>query len=369
MSSSVNNTVYPLAFPKGLKYLCELCQKPAHKVCEKCRVTYYCDVEHQHSDWYGIHEKICQSLIPLRTQLPFLPSEEERRKRDLDFKTKKMQLIDFTRSISQRYLFEGLFERAIPGATTSLRLVIELFGLKSVDLVPSYLILGEASQGLGSLAQAQEYLSQAEWTVAKNPDCPNHILSKLYRNMAMLQMSQGHLEQALRNLANDIYCSSEEFGTESIKVSGGYFLMGNIYFKLEKMQIADSLYRQVTCMWHEQLKQMVQKKTDISDLDTILGKKDDEDFDRDTIVSNKVEELASEAEARKVLYSIYELRKNETEPDMEEINKIEHCLAMIHFLSKDYEKVEFFANSLLERDEVDENTKTMLNRIISFMQN
>jgi len=30
-----------LAFPKGQKYLCELCQKPAHKVCDKCRVTYY----------------------------------------------------------------------------------------------------------------------------------------------------------------------------------------------------------------------------------------------------------------------------------------------------------------------------------------
>lgn len=101
-------------------------------------------------------------------------------------------------------MFEGLFERAIPGATTSLRLAIELFGLKSVDLVPSYLILGEASQGLGSLTQAQEYLSQAEWTVAKNTECPNNILHKLYRNMAMLQMSQGHLEQALRNLANDV---------------------------------------------------------------------------------------------------------------------------------------------------------------------
>ena len=113
-------------------------------------------------------------------------------------------MIEFTRSISQRYLFEGLFERAIPGATTSLRFAIELYGLKSVDLVPSYLILGEASQGLGSLTQAQEYLSQAEWTVAKNTQCPNHILHKLYRNMAMLQMSQGHLEQALRNLANDL---------------------------------------------------------------------------------------------------------------------------------------------------------------------
>jgi hypothetical protein len=41
MSSSATSTVYPLAFPKGVKYLCELCQKPAHRVCEKCRVTYY----------------------------------------------------------------------------------------------------------------------------------------------------------------------------------------------------------------------------------------------------------------------------------------------------------------------------------------
>ncbi len=31
-------------------------------------------------------------------------------------------------------------------------------------------------------------------------------------------------------------------------------------------------------------------------------------------------ELASEAEARKVLYAIYDLRKNETVPDQEEIN-------------------------------------------------
>ena len=88
---------------------------------------------------------------------------------------------------------------------TSLKMAIELFGLKSVDLVPSYLILGEASQGLGSYSQAQEYLSQAEWTVLKNPDCPLPILSKLYRNIAMLQISQGSFENALRNLANDVW--------------------------------------------------------------------------------------------------------------------------------------------------------------------
>ncbi len=162
------------------------------------------DIEHQQSDWYGIHEKICQSLIPLRINQPFLPSEQERKKRQDEIKQKKIQLIEFTRSIAQRYLFESDYQRAIPGAMTSLKLVIELFGLKNVDLVPSYLILGEASQGLGSFSQAQEYLSQAEWTVMKNPNCPDHICSKLFRNIAMLQLSQGQYEQALRNLANDV---------------------------------------------------------------------------------------------------------------------------------------------------------------------
>lgn len=109
---------------------------------------------------------------------------------------------------------------------TSLKMAIEMFGLKSVDLVPSYLILAEASQGesinlkyvfvnhlifeisskkgLGSFTQAQEYLSQAEWTVLKNPSCSLQIVAKLNRNMAMLQMAQEHYDSALRYLANDV---------------------------------------------------------------------------------------------------------------------------------------------------------------------
>lgn len=34
-------TLNPLANPKGVKLLCELCQKPAFIQCTKCRVTYY----------------------------------------------------------------------------------------------------------------------------------------------------------------------------------------------------------------------------------------------------------------------------------------------------------------------------------------
>ncbi len=54
--------------------------------------------------------------------------------------------------------------------------------------------------------------------------------------------------------------------------------------------------------------------------------------------------MASEAEAKKVLNSIYQIRKNEVNLDNLEINKLEHCLSMVHFLAKDYEKVKIWFN-------------------------
>jgi len=50
--------------------------------------------DHQRVDWVGIHEKICQLLIPLRTPMPFFSSEEERAHR-------KQQLI--MRQVSFQY--------------------------------------------------------------------------------------------------------------------------------------------------------------------------------------------------------------------------------------------------------------------------
>ena len=51
---------------------------------------FYSGVEHQNADWLGIHEKICQSLIPLRQTLSFLPSEEERQKREHELYLQKV---------------------------------------------------------------------------------------------------------------------------------------------------------------------------------------------------------------------------------------------------------------------------------------
>jgi len=41
-------------------------------------VNFFSGREHQQVDFVGIHEKICQLLIPLRTPLSFASSEQQR---------------------------------------------------------------------------------------------------------------------------------------------------------------------------------------------------------------------------------------------------------------------------------------------------
>ena len=62
--------------------------------------------------------------------------------------------------------------------------------------------------GLGRLSQAEEYLSQAQWTVLKTPKCSNAIKSKLYRNLGLLYAAKGEYDEALRSLADDVSSAS-----------------------------------------------------------------------------------------------------------------------------------------------------------------
>ena len=61
--------------------------------------------------------------------------------------TKQKQMIELCRTEGQKLLFEGKYDRVVPAALESLKFSIEVYGLSSIELVPSYLILGEASIG------------------------------------------------------------------------------------------------------------------------------------------------------------------------------------------------------------------------------
>ena len=62
--------------------------------------------------------------------------------------------------------------------------------------MPSYLLLAEANLGLRNLAQAEEFLSLANYSVLKNPECSNTIRSQLHRNFGKLYALQGKNQQA-----------------------------------------------------------------------------------------------------------------------------------------------------------------------------
>eukprot|EP00112_Aurelia_sp_Birch-Aquarium-sp1_P024374 Seg768.15 transcript_id=Seg768.15/GoldUCD/mRNA.D3Y31 product="Zinc finger MYND domain-containing protein 12" protein_id=Seg768.15/GoldUCD/D3Y31 len=337
--------VNPLANPKGVKLLCELCQKPALIQCTKCRLTYYCGAEHQNIDWVGIHEKICQLLIPLRTPIPFTSgSEEERKHRKDQQNIRQKQMIELTRTVGQKLLFQGKYEFAIPAAMQSLKFSIDVYGLASIELVPSYLILGEACIGLGRLLQAEEYLSQAQWTVLKTPECSNSIKSRLYRNIGLLYATQGNSQDALRKFADDIYHSSLAFGTDNVNTSGGYFHMANVFFRQNQLDIAFSLYSQVTDIWFNYLNELVEQRIKEPPPPTGIGPAQIASEKRDFDVLDE----AQEAEVVQVVGAILELRENQAIQTPSIMCHIYFTTAMMHLILDNTEKANHFGIKALE---------------------
>ncbi|XP_070324437.1 zinc finger MYND domain-containing protein 12 isoform X1 [Odocoileus virginianus] len=284
------NVIYPLAVPKGRRLCCEVCEAPAERVCGACTVTYYCGVVHQRADWGSIHEKICQLLIPLRTSMPFYNSEEERQHGLQQLQQRQKHLIELCYTVAQKYIFEGKHEDAVPAALHSLRFRMNVHGLSSVELVPAYLLLAEASLGLGRVVQAEEYLSQAQWTVLKSTECSYAIYSLLHRNLGLLYMAKENYEEARYHLANDIYFASCAFGTEHIRASGGYFHLANIFNGLKKLDLADTLYTKVSEIWNKYLNDHYQvlSQARIQQID-LLGKR----FETDTGLDGQTEKEES----------------------------------------------------------------------------
>ncbi|XP_004740691.1 zinc finger MYND domain-containing protein 12 isoform X1 [Mustela putorius furo] len=327
--------IYPLAVPKGRRLCCEVCEAPAERVCTACTVTYYCGVVHQRADWNSIHEKICQLLIPLRTSMPFYNSEEERRHGLQQLQQRQKHLIEFCYTVAQKYLFEGKHAAAVPAALHSLRFRMNVHGLSSVELVPAYLLLAEASLGLGHIVQAEEYLSQAQWTVLKSTECCSATHSLLHRNLGLLYIAKENYEEARYHLANDIYFASCAFGTEDIRTSGGYFHLANIFYGLKKLDLADTLYTKVSEIWSKYLNDRYQvlSRVRIQQID-LLGKR----FETDTGLDE-----AQEAEAIQILTSIWNIRESTSDTAPQKTVFVLKTLFMLYYLMMNSSKAREYA--------------------------
>ena len=160
-------------------------------------------------------------------------------------------LIDLTKNEAQKHLVMGQYELAIPGALQSLRFSMEVYGSGRIELVPAYLLLAESNLGLKRYKVAEEFLLYANWSVLKNPDCSNELKSQLYRNFGKLYASQGRFQDALKQLALDVYYSSLESGPEHIDTAGGYFYMADVFQTQGIIENSLALYDKVVDIWYK----------------------------------------------------------------------------------------------------------------------
>lgn len=248
----VIETLNALAFPKGDAPKCELTGLSATVQLVTPHITlYYATREHAETAWASIICKIAPILGPLRRDPPIVGSEEERARRERTLQVSKKALVDLTKNVSQKFLVQRMFDLAIPAALEALRFSHQLYGEKSIELVPAYLLLAEANLGLGKFNQAEQFLSLANWSVLNTPDCSNVIRSQLHRNFGKLYASQDKLDEALRQLSSDIYYSSLEMGPEHVDTAGGYFHMANIFYSQHRIENSLALYDKVVDIWYK----------------------------------------------------------------------------------------------------------------------
>ncbi|KAL7398869.1 hypothetical protein ABVT39_016331 [Epinephelus coioides] len=326
--------IIPLALAKGTEKLCELCRRRAHLQCTQCQVTFYCDAEHHQADWVGIHERICQLLVPIRTPTLF----SLQRAGQIEIQLKKAELAEICRLVAQSKLSEGKHQEALPAAQFCLQCSIDVHGPGSVQLVPAVLLLAEANMGLGHLPLVAELLSQAEWAVLQNPECGPAVHHRLHRSLGRLHTETGNLEAALFNFANDIYFASEEYGVDSTVTCSGYFLMADVFAKQGRIPIARSLYSEVAHIWHCHLTRLL--KTHLQSIQS------------PDILLEPSYDTAQRVEVDKMLNTMLELVQNDSKKDLAQIALVAHCLAMLWFLGGDSLKALGFGSTALQASQL-----------------
>ncbi|XP_058710819.1 zinc finger MYND domain-containing protein 12 [Poecile atricapillus] len=315
---------------------CELCgARTAPLRCPGCRLTYYCDVSHQRTDWIGIHGHICHLLIPVLGPQPCFRSEKDRKHGKEQLLRRQESLIAVALSTAQGFVWAGKPLEAIPAALQALRFSSRVFGSGSVQLVPIYLLLAEASTGTGRLRQAAKYLSQAQWIILQTPDCSAALQSKLHHGLGLFSIAEGNLDQALYHLANDVYLATAEFGLNSLEVSGGYFHMANVFFHQNKMDAANSLYTEVSSLWHDWLLSSLQRHQRV-----LRAQAEASPFSED---EEGIKDGMTEAQCKEgtqVLWAVLKVREQGPLQHPGETARVLHALAMIHYLALDLAKAQ-----------------------------
>jgi hypothetical protein len=154
---------------------------------------------------------------------------------------------------AHEHLVHKDFEPAVPPALRCLRTLLALHGEGAEELVPAYLVLAEVNLGLSRIAQADEFLSTANYILVKHPDANALLRSRLHRNFGRMHAAQGNNAAALEAFSRDVYYGTMVHGPESIDVSIGYFFMAQVMAAQAAMENSLVLFDKVVDVWYKHL--------------------------------------------------------------------------------------------------------------------
>eukprot|EP00731_Ephydatia_muelleri_P022240 Em0014g831a len=332
-------------------------------MCTECRVTYYCDGEHQHEDWVAIHEKICSMLSVLRSPQPHANSESEREHRKQQQALRRRHIIDVCLQEAHRFLHEGLHQHAIPAALEALKFLTEAYGSAHVEVTPAYLVLAEATIGLNQLREAEQYLSQARWGVVRAPECEPGIKARLHRNLGQLEAAKGDYTEAKKHFAEDIYQSSVAYSPTAIQTSGGYYHMGTVFLKEGNSDCAISLHDQAINIWFTHLSGLLsnlQEQERLKQQSSHIIKTESRSAPPPPPLS-----VAERAEAIHMLHSLQEMREHSGGVVS---STLYHTLALLHCVLGEADQGLVYAKKALQLAQASPHNKATTSSIEDLIQ-
>ncbi|EPZ35728.1 hypothetical protein O9G_005172, partial [Rozella allomycis CSF55] len=242
---------------------------------------------HYNLDQKSIHEHICHYFNDIRGNNDvgigqvYINAEDKIAQQE-SRKTLLKTILDICVTECQIMLYKEMFQEALPAALQALRCSMLLYGNDSIELVSSYLLLGQASVGMHTCSQ--QYLSLAQWAVIKSKAHDNYeIKAQIHHNFSLLYGANKKFDDALIHATKEVYYSSLIHGPDNILICTGYYQLGLVMLSMSKKVKAMRLFSLIVDMWEAYLKSdhqlgSAQKAEAIQMLKTI--QKDSEEKDK-----------------------------------------------------------------------------------------
>lgn len=213
-------------------------------------------------DWKGLQVKFQELKSYLsEPSLSFSNSSTQRSKQRENVKLGLEAIIEVASSESHMLLRDGEYAAAIEGGLKTLGFMQDLYGSESIEQIEAYFLLAKANQCLNKFKKAEEFLSIAQWTVIKNPECPAHIRAELHQNFGLLKVARAKYNEAIDHLSKSTYYLSLLNGTDHLITSFGYFNLANVFATIDKHECTNDFLKLVIEIWFKNLIEAFDKPT------------------------------------------------------------------------------------------------------------